>query len=246
MDSPSRRDMLGGLLLIASGLLAGCQSRRGASVPGPIWPDEAGVPAAPRPTPPAAPSPGLPPKIIAAPAPSGVVPRSAWTSSGAVASRAHPMNGISRITVHHSAIASGGLRTQADVARMLSSIRSEHLSRRDPKTGKAWADIGYHFMIDPQGRVWEGRPLSLQGAHVADTNEHNLGILMLGHFDRERPSSAALSTLDGFVAYQMRSYGVPISRVYTHQELRPSACPGRNLQKYMLDTRSRSGRLARG
>ena len=54
----------------------------------------------------------------------------------------------------------------------------------------------------------------------------------------------ALMTLDNFIADRMRSYRVPISRVYTHQEINPTACPGRYLQSYMLATRSNSGRMA--
>jgi hypothetical protein len=79
---------------------------------------------------------------------------------------------------------------------------------------------------------------------VKDTNEHNLGVLVLGNFDLQQPTPQALASLDSFVAAQMRRYRVPLSRVYTHQELRPTACPGRNLQRYMLATRTRSGRMA--
>jgi hypothetical protein len=35
------------------------------------------------------------------------------------------------------------------------------------------ADIGYHYTIDPTGRIWEGRPVQYQGAHVKMNNEHN-------------------------------------------------------------------------
>ena len=69
--------------------------------------------------------------------------------------------------------------------------------------------------------------------------------MCMGNFDEERPSSAMLSTLDGFVADRMRALRVPLNRVYTHQELRVTECPGRNLQGYMVATRSSSGRLAR-
>jgi hypothetical protein len=93
--------------------------------------------------------------------------------------------------------------------------------------------------------VWEGRPLFLQGAHVQDNNPNNLGILVLGNFDQQQPTGPARDTLDGFLYDQMARYRVPMSRVYTHQELKSTACPGRNLQRYMMETRSRSGRLGR-
>jgi hypothetical protein len=97
--------------------------------------------------------------------------------------------------------------------------------------------------VDPSGRVWEGRSVLCQGAHVQDNNEHNLGIVVLGNFEQQVPTPAAIHSLDRFVASQMSRFNVPLRRVYTHQELRRTACPGRNLQRYMLASRSRGGNL---
>jgi len=69
--------------------------------------------------------------------------------------------------------------------------------------------------------------------------------MCMGNFEEERPSSPMLTSLDGFLADRMRALRVPINRVYTHRELRTTECPGRNLQGYMVATRSGSGRLAR-
>ncbi len=241
-----RRSVLaGGLMAGVALLLGGCKSSgsstASADLPDAVWPDE--MPPSPRMTPPAGPT---GPVVTTGPAVvPGVMPRAAWTNVGPALSRANPMSGgIRRITVHHAAMNSSSIRSQADAARMLNSIRADHVRRRDPRTGSTWADIGYHYMVDPQGRVWEGRPTNLQGAHVQDNNENNLGILMLGDFETQQPTQAALASLDGFVSSQMKRYGVPVSRVYTHRELKPTMCPGRNLQRYMLATRARSGRMA--
>lgn len=172
------------------------------------------------------------------PAPSGVIARSSWTRQQPIQRLANPMGRITRITVHHDGMNAFTSTSQADAARRLEQIRSAHV-------GQGWADIGYHFAVDPAGRIWEARPMALQGAHVKDNNENNLGILVLGNFMETRPTSAATATLDGFLAQQMSRFGVGLSRVYTHQELKPTACPGTHLQRYMLDTRSRTGRLAR-
>jgi hypothetical protein len=69
--------------------------------------------------------------------------------------------------------------------------------------------------------------------------------MVLGNFDEQSPTQDALSTLDAFLADRMRAYHLSIDRVFTHQEINPTACPGRNLQAYMRATRSSSGRLAR-
>jgi hypothetical protein len=237
-DSLSRRDLLSaGLLLGGAALLSGCQNApRGGVVnlPPGVWPDPTNVKDA----------------TVKPPAPSvqaglaeGVIPRSRWTSAKPNLRVSKPMNGITRITVHHSAMNSTGLSSERAVIDHLEKIRRNHVGRTDERTGAHWVDIGYHYIIDPSGRIWEGRPTSIEGAHVSRTNDHNLGVMLLGSFTEHRPTPAALETLDRFVAAQMRIYRVAPQRVYTHQELRKTECPGRTLQAYMNATRQSSGRL---
>lgn len=232
MRDLNRREIINtGLLMGAGLLLTGC-AKKGRFVPmteaeknGP--PHIEPSPSYARPTP------------VPTPAgPDGIIPRREWTSAAPIMSLTNPMNGVNRITVHHSAIISASVRGKADAARMMDTIRRGHLTQ-------GWADIGYHYVIDPQGRIWEGRSVRFQGAHVKENNEHNLGIMCMGNFDMERPSPETLAALDAFVADRMRAYNISINRVYTHQEIKPTACPGRNLQGYMVATRSGSGRLAR-
>ncbi|MBX3379217.1 MAG: N-acetylmuramoyl-L-alanine amidase [Phycisphaeraceae bacterium] len=242
--SLGRRDVLaGGLLAGAALVLASCQSGPPATasseLPSPVWPDErnptlsalpatSGRTSAPPVNSPTSASYGLP---------TNVMPRSAWTNAGVIRSLANPMNGVNKITVHHDAIPSQNIRTQRDSVVRLNSVRQSHLR-------EGWADIGYHYVIDPSGRVWEARPLGYQGAHVKDKNEHNIGVMCMGNFEVQRPTPQQTAALDAFVASLMQRHKIPNSRVYTHQELGQTACPGRNLQVYMLATRSRGGHLA--
>ncbi len=222
----------------ASGLLAwlaGCASSGSAqTAPGPLWPAGLGKPD-PRPAVTARPvaGTGATPSAPIGPV-AGVIPRSAWINAGIIESRVHPMNGVRRITVHHAAIDNSDLLSAADVKRRLVNIRHEHINRKPEPFG----DIGYHFVIDPQGRIWEGRSLAYQGAHVADQNEHNVGIMLLGDFTRQTPTPQQTASLDSFVAQQMRRFSVPVTRVFTHRELGKSACPGANLQRYVDRSRS--------
>ena len=233
----NRRSLLGGGLVVVAGLLlGGCQSSTKHRRFGSKRTD-------PRDELPPWPSPNLRPKSTApsaktAQAPArGVLPRREWTSAGPVMALANPMNGVQRITVHHSAVYSSSISSKADAARMMNSIRAGHMAQQ-------WADIGYHYVVDPTGKVWEGRPVTIQGAHVKDNNEHNLGVMVMGNFDSEHPTPQALAALNAFLTDQMRRYRVPISRLHTHREIKPTACPGRYLQAHMVQARSRSGRLA--
>lgn len=236
----SRREVVGGGLVLGLFALTGCGGAQ-TRLPNPTWNAAAAVPVY---VPPPTPAPVSP----AAPVPSAgnlvMMPRSAWTREGVARVKSiNPMRGVSRITVHHEGMDAFTATSKESAAERLQRIRSGHL-QRTAKSGERWADIGYHYAIDPAGRVWECRSAQYQGAHVQDQNEHNLGVLMLGNFDRQQPTAAATAALDQFVSQQMRRFSVPRSRVYTHRELSPTACPGSSLQTYMVRTRGRGGRLA--
>lgn len=226
-----RRQVLAGLLGLGGAVvLGGCQGAGGwkpltrEELEGPIGRPSPYAPRAPRRTP-------------AVPV-EGVIARREWAGAGPIMSLANPLNGVQRITVHHDGMNVFTSTSRADAARRLEGIREAHV-------GQDWADIGYHYIVDPAGRVWEGRPIALQGAHVKDQNEHNIGVMVMGNFEESRPTPAALTTLDLFVGSLMQRYRVPLNRVYTHRELGSTACPGRNLQTYMVATRGSSGHLAR-
>ncbi len=169
--------------------------------------------------------------------PPGVIPRSAWAKGAPVPSLMNTMLPVQRITVHHDGMNTFTSRSEGDAADRLERIRAAHRS-------KNWGDIGYHYLIDPNGRVWEGRPLNWQGAHVASQNEGNLGICVMGNYEDQSPSDTQLDAVERFVASQMRAYRVPVMRVHTHRELASTQCPGRNLQPQLVAIRRSGGVLA--
>lgn len=238
-----RREVLMGGLALSAFVLSGCQQRKASSAAGSS--PSVSVSNGPIYGPGVSPSQVQPRPMPAPPVASGnfggrvaILPRSAWTRAGIARPReCYAMNGVNRITIHHSAMDNSNLQSQSDVARHIESIRGAHIRN-------GWADIGYHFIVDPQGRVWEARTSAKQGAHVKDQNEHNLGMMLLGNFEHQRPTPQALDSLQSLIAMQMRTHRVPIQRVYTHREIGKSACPGRVLQSSMVAMRSRGGQLA--
>ena len=117
-------------------------------------------------------------------------------------------------------------------AELLDSIRRYHVH------GLRWADIGYHYVIDRTGRVWEGRPLTFQGAHVRDKNEHNIGVMVLGNFEIQRPSEAQLDRLAKFTRELRLRHAVSVSEIRSHREWAATACPGRHLQPQFVAMRA--------
>jgi len=165
-----------------------------------------------------------------------VIARSAWARGEPLPLRMNRMLPIRHITVHHDGMEPFFATDTRSVSAHLENIRRLH--RR-----KGWGDIGYHFAVDPAGRVWEGRSLGWQGAHVKDHNPGNIGIVVLGNFDHQAPSEAQLAGIRRHVTALMRVYNVPMSRVHTHREWSGAntACPGANLQRSLERMRVTGG-----
>lgn len=171
----------------------------------------------------------------------GVLARRTWTTAQPTtrSMRRNPGR-LSDITIHHDGLGTP-LATSSERASKarLDLIRRAHV-------GKGWSDIGYHFAIDRGGRVWQCRPLEWEGAHVRSHNPGNIGILVMGNFEIERPTRQQLDALNSFVNMSRRTYGISVARVRTHREWQGAAtsCPGKYLQPQVLAMRSRSFRVA--
>jgi hypothetical protein len=226
--------MAGGIASLLSGCSSGTKGGSGqlSGLPNTKWPMEEVGKNQYKPTP----SP-LSKNNVVRPEPpenGAVIPRSAWAGGEPItrmmdrADRAY-----NRITVHHDGTTAFTTTSRDAAARRLEQIRQAHLRR--PK--EPFGDIGYHYLIDPAGRVWQGRDTSWQGAHVAKQNEGNLGICMLGNYNLQQPNGAQRAALDRFVRTQMSYYGIGINQVRTHRELAQTECPGSSLQMYMVATR---------
>jgi hypothetical protein len=123
---------------------------------------------------------------------------------------------LNTIVVHHSAFPNGGLK----------EIQDLHMD------GRGFADVAYHFLIDADGTIYEGRELDIRGAHVQRFNTGSVGIVLLGNFNEEQPSDAQLSSLRGLVDYLRYTYEIRYlagHKDYPDQSPDGTECPGDNL-----------------
>lgn len=162
-----------------------------------------------------------------------LIRRSFWDRTPPNRHRLDPATRFSRITIHHEGTDPFYSTSHTCVARELQTVLGAHRTRR-------YGDIAYHLAVDYAGRVWEARSLSYEGAHVLSNNEGNVGILLLGNFERQRPSASQLAAMNSLVAILRRTCGIRGSRVYGHRDLSPSACPGRRLYPYVAQLRQPS------
>lgn len=241
--SSSRREVIQkmtvGLAGLASagvaGILPGCSSNSASSSPrmGVAWPNQGRSPRAIRTQPVVANTRPISAPVVAPAGGLNVLSRRRWTTSAPRAGQTRPMNGVTRLTVHHEGSQSVNFTAESTTRDRLVSILSTHTGSR------GWGDIGYHYIIDRAGRIWEGRPADRQGAHVSGGNEHNLGVMVLGNFEQQSPTQDQLDSLLAAMRYFKSAYRLDAQQIFTHRELDQTACPGRALQPSIDTMRSR-------
>jgi len=104
-------------------------------------------------------------------------------------------------------------------------------------TRRNYGDIGYHFVIDYTGTVWEGRSLAYEGAHVACQNERNIGVMVLGNFEDQAPSVSQVATVDLLIGLLQQRFRIKPHRIFGHRDLGHSVCPGKQLYTYVRQLR---------
>jgi hypothetical protein len=168
--------------------------------------------------------------------PPTIVPRASWGARAVLPRETEPLGKPTLITLHHTADRRPPGPAYADTMAQMRAYQNAH-------QGRKWADIGYHFVIDKAGRVVEGRPLHLKGAHAGSTaaNERNVGIAMIGNFQSGQPTAKQLSALESLVQWLCAEYDIPTKRIYTHHEIKDwpgvqgaTNCPGRNFDAHYV------------
>ncbi|MFE6647234.1 N-acetylmuramoyl-L-alanine amidase [Nocardioides sp. NPDC057772] len=152
--------------------------------------------------------------------------------------------------VHHTVSTNSYARDQ--VPGIIRSIYTFHVQSR------GWRDIGYNFLIDKFGRIWEGRyggvDRPVVGAHTSGYNSYSFGASALGNFDDVAPPSALVNAFGTLFAWKLSLHGVRGDKGSTrmgdrtfshaimgHRDAGSTACPGRYLYAQLSTIRSQAG-----
>jgi hypothetical protein len=104
--------------------------------------------------------------------------------------------------IHHTDSPNGYSRSQ--VPAMIRSMYAYHVR------SNGWCDIGYNFLVDRFGRIWEGRYGGISkpviGAHTGGFNYDSFGASLIGNFTSVTPSKAMLSGVEQLFAWKMGRY----------------------------------------
>lgn len=114
-----------------------------------------------------------------------------------------------RIILHHAAAIKC---TAQDIHRW-------HLNR-------GWAGIGYHFFVNKQGKIYEGRPENVVGAHAGNNNLDSIGVCFEGNFEKEQMTNEQIKSGKELVSYLKGKYNIIV--VQKHKDVNATVCPGKN------------------
>lgn len=130
---------------------------------------------------------------------------------------------IREIILHCSATPEGRRVTAKDIDRM--------------HRQQGWKCIGYNYVIELDGTVSPGRPLSMIGAHTTGHNQNSIGICYIGGVDKYmRPKDTRTpeqrAALVGLVRDLMRQYRLTPRQVHCHNEYARKACPSFGINEF--------------
>jgi hypothetical protein len=194
-----------------------------------------------------------------------ILSRRAWGANEVRVKNAPTYMPTIRAGVLHHTVDNNGY-SASQVPAIIRGDYAYHLSR-------GWNDIGYNFLVDRFGRIWEGRrggiTLAVQGAHAGGFNTDTFGVSMIGNYDTVRPSAASVNAVVRLFAWKLdlfhrdprgqttlTSAGGGTSRyaagttvrkpvVMGHRDVGRTACPGRYLYPLLGSIRTRVAALMR-
>jgi hypothetical protein len=157
--------------------------------------------------------------------------------------------------VHHTVTANA----PADPAAVVRAVYHYHAVTRE------WGDIGYNFLVDHRGNIYEGRfggergDRITQGGHALQFNPNTIGVSVLGTYTApdQQPTVPALDALVRILAHKGVRFGIepfaPVTLVGSsfahsvlgHRDVMPghTVCPGDGLHARLPEVRTRVDRL---
>ncbi len=136
-----------------------------------------------------------------------------------------------KLTLHHAA--GWAARSLEEGKKQVLAIQEFH------QEGRGWNDIGYHFVVDMAGNIYQGRPETVVGAHVGGANTGNTGVCILGCYHPPEPNfncndqmtPETKRALVHLYAWICDAYGVDPKVLLGHRDyFGTTSCPGDNVE----------------
>lgn len=163
-------------------------------------------------------------KIVAVEPTLNIVPRSGWNANEA---RPYKQHVPVRITIHHEG---SKFDITGNAPQHIKNVQVWGMGK-----DRNWTDIPYHFIIAPDGAIYEGRNAYTVGetATEYDPSGHLL-IMLMGNFEVQEVPQAQLEALTRMVAYACKKYKIPQETIASHKDhSSQTSCPGKNLYQFL-------------
>lgn len=170
--------------------------------------------------------------------------------------------------VHHTA--SSNAYSPEDVPGIIRGFYAYH-TRAEPAGGRGWCDVGYNFLVDRFGRVWEGRAggvtSTVVGVHTGGFNSRTFGVAAIGNLSAAAPTNEMVVGIADLIAWKFSVHGirantsvalvsgggaskypagqtVVFDTVFAHRDAALTSCPGDQLYSLLPAIRDRAASLA--
>ncbi|HPO54591.1 MAG TPA: peptidoglycan recognition family protein [Ignavibacteriaceae bacterium] len=152
------------------------------------------------------------------------VTREGWNAD---TQKPFPKHVPERITIHHEG-------TIFDPSKESAAVHIKNVQKWGMSEARNWADIPYHFIIDFDGNVFEGRNVFTVGetATEYDPTGHLL-ITCLGNFEVQELPEAQYNALVGLIAHCCDKYRIAPETMKGHKDFAKTDCPGKNLYSFL-------------
>ena len=182
-----------------------------------------------------------------------IVPRADWGASQCRPRRGSSYGSVQVAVVHHTVNSNN--YGPGDSGSVVLGICRYH------KNTRGWNDIGYNFLVDKYGKVFEGRAggvdSAVVGAHAAGYNSNSFGVGNIGDFTSVQHSSEGINALSRLIAWKLAIHGVPavgttqvnsknLNNISGHRDVNSTSCPGNSLYGQLPDLRARTDAVQRG
>ena len=185
-----------------------------------------------------------------------IISRGAWGANESITGTPSVARSAQHAVVHHTATTNDYTATQA--AAIVRSIHHYHTATQ------GWSDIGYNFLVDKYGRIYEGRrggvTKAVIGAHARGFNTGSIGVSLIGNHNTATPTAAAQTALRQLLAWKLSLHGIDPTATVTvvsggspkyasgtsvrlpaingHRDTGQTSCPGTTLYPLLANLRT--------
>ena len=142
------------------------------------------------------------------------------------------------VTLHHAGVTWTGERDPVQFVRNMQAWGKRRPQIEKPPRDTYWPDLPYHFLIAPDGTIYEGRSVEYEPeSNTKYELAGHLGVELMGNFEAQRPSPAQVESAVRLVAWLLSEHKLNLQAISTHRDVAQgqTTCPGKDFARYFQE-----------